>query len=77
MDEWRDYRNRHGFPEDRIVWTLALGFSRLCQLWGSKCQPRDFIPKPADTGNKALVAALSAIPGAKVRKRPHKERKHG
>lgn len=80
-DVWRDYHQRKGFPSDRLLWAVALVGSRLCNAWiskGSRYKAADFIPRFAHRiDNAALIAQLSALPGAKVRKRPRKEKPDG
>lgn len=74
LEVWREYDQRHGFPAKRMVWTLANVGAALSAAWGNKLEPKEFIPRfeTGQVSNKELIVALSALPGAKVRKQPRK-----
>lgn len=77
VDEWNEYRRRHGFPIDRLVWVVANVGSAICQSipWGPKIEPKDFVPRfrRASVNLAVLISQLSALPGAKIRKRPKRD----
>jgi hypothetical protein len=76
LDCWRAYRQRYGFDADRIEAAVANAGAAQCQAWGVRVRAEDLVPKfgpRAGLTGKALVAALAAIPGAKVEYVPHKK----
>lgn len=76
LDLWRLFRQRFGFDADRIEGAVALSGAAQCQSWGARVRAEDLVPKfgpRSGLTGKALVAALSRIPGAKVEYIPNKK----
>ena len=74
---WKLFRDRNGFPADRIEGAVAIGAAAQCRTLGSKIEPKDLLPRfgPQRANLKVLAAQLAALPGAKVRRIPRPDRK--
>lgn len=74
---WKCYRDRRGFPVDRIEGGVAIAGAAQCNAWGAKVEPKDLLPRfgPKKTNMKVLAAQLAALPGAQVRRIPRPDRK--
>lgn len=74
---WRLFRERNGFPADRIEGGVAVAGAAQCNAWGAKVEPKDLLPRfgPKRTNMKMLAAQLASLPGAKVRRIPRPDRK--
>ncbi len=74
---WKAYRDRHGFPVDRLEAGTALAGVATARAMGSKVEPKHLIPRfgPQKVSMKVLAAQLAALPGAKVTRVPRPDRK--
>ncbi|VTS03527.1 unnamed protein product [Gemmata massiliana] len=74
---WKAYRDRHGFPVDRLEAGTVLAGVATARAMGSKVEPKHLIPRfgPQRVSMKTLAAQLAALPGAKVRYIPRPDRK--
>lgn len=85
FDLWREFRAAEGFDSDREVWATANAGAAMVQSWGGKCEPRELVPRfrkrtgsANSAANKAiLIARLSRLPGAKVRRIPKQKTEKG
>jgi len=71
---WIDFRSRYGFVSDRLEWTGLNTGAAACQVQGAKVKASDLQAKFGSrtaTDGKRLIAYLSSVKGAKVRKVPH------
>lgn len=68
---WVSYHLRHGLPTDRLEAATAIAGSYVGGVWGGEASPGDLIPRFGSRrpgGMAALVAYLSGVPGAVVRR---------
>ena len=73
---WCDYRTKHGFDTDRLEGVTANAGSAAACAMGAKVKASELVPKFARErmAPALLIAKLSAMPGAKVRKITKEER---
>lgn len=74
---WRTYRDKKGFPADRIEGGVAIAGAATCNAWGAKYEPQDLLPRfgVRKVSLGVLAGRLAALPGAKVTRIPRPDRK--
>ncbi len=60
LDEWIAYREIEPDPMERIVRLLAVGFAALCNVWGAKVKPVDFLPDTETEAEECTPSQASA-----------------
>lgn len=74
---WKAYRDKRGFPADRIEGGVAISGAAQVRAWGGKVEPKDLLPRfgAQQQSPEVLASRLSSLPGAKVRYIPRPDRK--
>lgn len=71
LDLWRLFRNRKGFPSDRVIDGIAIGASYCGGVWGGKAKPNELVAKYRTRGLQVSATKMAnwlrQLPGVKVR----------